>query len=91
VGGFKDDERSGGANFMQDGQLISSMGMEWMGIRTAVSKATNPSKCFLHFKTHIFYHCILYNTVLMLYIFLLYRLKINHVKELLMCIYSWAC
>jgi hypothetical protein len=36
-------------------------------------------------------HIVLVNIVLILYIFLLCRLKINHVMEVRMCFYSWVC
>ncbi len=51
-------------------------------LRTGVDQTPQPQvRVLLHLKIHIFKRCILYNTVLILYIYLLYRLKINHVKK----------
>jgi hypothetical protein len=48
-------------------------------------------KAFCSLEAHILILYILYNNVLILYIFLICRFKINHMMELHMYIYSWVC
>jgi hypothetical protein len=59
------------------------------GISTRASKATAPNEGFVSNDPHIKFQYLAHNGVLILYIFLLCRLKINHVMELGMCVYSW--
>jgi hypothetical protein len=69
---------------MQDGQLTCSMGLKWMGIGTGASKATTLPVRFLYivFEVPQINCCILFHNLLILYIFLQRRLKMDHVKEL---------
>ncbi len=56
-------------------QSTCGMGHEWMEF-TPMHRRTPPqTKVFFALKTYIFNHCILYNIVLILYIFLRCRLK----------------
>jgi hypothetical protein len=46
---------------------------------------------FLHQKTHIFKYLYIMQYCINTVYFFLCMLKINHVKELWMCFYSWGC
>jgi hypothetical protein len=67
------------------GQLTCSMELEWSEVRILSTKATIPRKGFffnLKPYRYTFIFCISYTFVLILYIFLLCRLKINLFREL---------
>ncbi len=57
------------------------MGPEGTGLCLHATKATTPSKDFTFKYPFTDYH-VFYNIALILYIFLLGGLKINHVKEI---------
>ncbi len=80
-GRFKDNTGWGEANIMQDGAVDLQHWTGLDGIRICASKATTPSKGFKFKDSHIKLLYLLDNTILILYLFLLCRLKINHVKE----------
>ncbi len=97
VGGFKrvgsKIARGGaGVSIMQMKQLSNSMGLEWTVIHTCAFNTTTSSTGFILFifermvNPHTFTYCALY---IRLCIFLLCRLKINHMRELWMCFFSW--
>jgi hypothetical protein len=65
------------------GQLTYNLGLEWMrGISIRASKATALNEGFVFKDPHIKFLYLAHNSILILYIFLLCRLKINHVMEL---------
>jgi hypothetical protein len=55
------------------------MGLEWKGVCILAQRATIPSRNFYGWMAHLAILYILYNNALILYIFFLCRLKINHV------------
>jgi hypothetical protein len=56
------------------GQLTCGMGLEWRIVHIIAQKATIPCKGFYSLKAHTFIpYTVLYNIILLLYIFLLYR------------------
>ncbi len=75
-GGIKDSKGRNEANIMQDGSITCSMGLEWMGIRIHVFKATTPIRIYM------LNYCILYSFSNTVYFSpLLDRVKINHMKS----------
>jgi hypothetical protein len=74
-GWLRDSRGRGGADIMQDGTVDLQYG-------NGVEGNSNPcikGLCigFFHLKVRILNQCMMYNTVLILFIFLLYRLKIT--------------
>ncbi len=80
-----------GANGLKNIWSTCSTGLEWRGVGNLAQKATMPRKGFLDLKAPTFLYNMLYNIVLILYIFLLCRLKLNKMIELGVCVYSWVC
>jgi hypothetical protein len=66
---------------LEKGLLTCSTGLEWRELRLLAQRTTIPRKGFCSIRAQTFYYYILYNIVVILYIFLLCRLKINHVIE----------
>ncbi len=64
------------------GQLTCNIELEWKKVHILAQKDNIPRKVLLLLKACAFVCYLLYNIVSILYIFILCRLKINHLKEL---------
>ncbi len=80
-GGSKGKPGRAGASTVQDGPVDLQHGTKVNKHLHPCTKGHHPNKGFLHFENPLVNHYILYNTVLILHVFLLCRLNINHVKD----------